>query len=111
MGLSSPIWCDDVVIVFVVDTYHYRDRHHRHRFVRRQSIILHPGRNHMAAVTVNVGHTVNCSLLFLDQAGNPMLITPVPDAAPSWSDSTPATGTLTVAPGGLTASELAVAAG
>jgi hypothetical protein len=40
-----------------------------------------------------------------------MLTTPVPDSPPVWSDTTPATGTLTAAPSGLTASELALVAG
>jgi hypothetical protein len=62
-------------------------------------------------VTLTVGHTVDFALVFLDQNGNPMLVTPVPDAAPIWSDITPATGTLTPAASGLTASELAIAAG
>jgi len=65
----------------------------------------------MSSVTLSVGHTADFSLAFLDQFGNPMLTTPTPDAPPTWSDTTPATGTLTVAPSGLTASELAVAAG
>ena len=62
-------------------------------------------------VSVSVGHTVSMSLIFLDQSGNPMLVTPTPDAAPVWTDTTPATGTLTAAANGLTATELAIAAG
>lgn len=108
MSLSAPI-C--IQVVFLVETVHYRDRRRRHHYVRREYKFLHEGKNHMAAVTVNVGHVVNCSLLFLDQNGNPLQTTPTPDAPPAWSDSTPATGTLTVAPGGLTASETAVAVG
>ena len=65
----------------------------------------------MANVIVNVGHTVSFTLVFLDQRGNPMLTTPAPDAAPVWTDTTPATGTLTSAPSGLTASEIANAVG
>jgi len=65
----------------------------------------------MANVIVNVGHTVSFTLVFLDQRGNPMLTTPAPDAAPVWTDTTPATGTLTAGASGMTASELAVAAG
>ncbi len=38
-----------------------------------------------------------------------MLTTPTPDSPPTWSDSTPATETLS--PGGLTASALAIAPG
>ena len=67
-------------------------------------IILNP-------VTVNVGHTVSMSIEYLDTNGNPMLVTPTPDAAPTWTDTTPADATLTVAPGGLTATDLAVAVG
>jgi hypothetical protein len=60
-------------------------------------------------VTVSVGHNVQCSLVFLDQNSNPMLVQPTPDSPPTWSNSTPATETLS--PGGLTASALALAAG
>ena len=73
--------------------------------------ILHPGKEKYMSVTVTVGHTVSFSLVYLDQNGNPMLTAPVPDAAPVWTDTTPATGTLTPAASGLTASELAIAAG
>ena len=73
--------------------------------------ILHPGKEISMSVTVTVGHTVSFSLVYLDQNGNPMLTAPVPDAAPVWTDTTPATGTLTPAASGLTASELAIAAG
>lgn len=65
----------------------------------------------MNPVAVNVGHTVSMSIVWLDQNGNPMLTTPVPDAPPAGTDTTPSTGTLTVAPGGMTATELAIAAG
>lgn len=63
------------------------------------------------AITVNIGHAVNMSIVFLDQNGNPMLTAPTPDAAPTWTDSTPATGTLVPAADGLSAVETAVAAG
>jgi hypothetical protein len=61
----------------------------------------------LSNVIVTQGHTVSFALVFLDQNGNPMLTTPVPDAPPAWTDTTPATGTLTVAPSGLTSSEIA----
>ena len=73
--------------------------------------ILHPGKETNMSVTVNVGHTVSFALVYLDQNGNPMLTAPTPDSPPVWSDTTPATGTLTAAASGLTASELAIAAG
>ena len=83
--------------------------HHHHRF---HEICLIPNRrNHMTNITVTVGHRVDFTLAFLDQHGNPMLTTPAPDAAPTWTDTTATTGTLSVSPSGLTASELAIAAG
>lgn len=63
------------------------------------------------ATTLSVGHTLNMSLVFLDQSGNPMLTTPVPDSAPTWTDTTPATETLAVDASGLTASAAAIAVG
>lgn len=73
---------------------------------------LTPGVKSMAsAVTVNVGHAVNMSIVYLDQNGNPMLAAPTPDAAPTWANSTPATGTLVAAADGMSAVETAVAAG
>jgi hypothetical protein len=84
--------------------------HHHHRHHRRYEIFLTPNRrSKLANITVSVGHTINFTLVYLDQLGNPMLVTPTPDAAPTWTDTTPATGTLT--PGGNTASEIAIAAG
>lgn len=66
----------------------------------------------MNPVTVNVGHTVSASLVFLDQNGNPMLATPTPDAPPTWSNANGAADlTLTAAANGLTATDVATAAG
>jgi hypothetical protein len=81
-----------------------RGRHRKHyaELIPGEIIVSTP-------VTVSVGHNVQCSLVFLDQNGNPMLTTPTPDSPPTWSDSTPATETLTA--GGLTASALAIAPG
>ena len=63
------------------------------------------------ATTDTVGQTLPLSLVYLDQNGAPMATPPTPDSPPSWSDTTPATETLTVAPDGMTATALAVAAG
>lgn len=60
---------------------------------------------------ITVGHTLALSISYLDQNGNPMLTTPAPDAAPTWSNTTPATETLTASADGLTASAVALAAG
>jgi len=85
--------------VLMVAIVYHRCHHHQHRSV------------HVSNVTLTVGHSVDFALVFLDQNGNPMLTTPSPDAAPAWSDIAPATGTLVPAASGLTASELAIAAG
>jgi hypothetical protein len=88
---------------------HWWEFHHK-RLVEEATIPPN-GEIKMNPVTVSIGHTVNCSISYLDAIGNTMLITPTPDAPPVWTDTTPATGTLTTVPGGLAASELAVAAG
>lgn len=64
------------------------------------------------ATTYTVGQTLPLSLSFLDQNGNPIgPPPPTPDSPPSWSNTTPATETVTASPDGLTASALALAAG
>ena len=62
-------------------------------------------------VTLSMGHKLDLSFLILDQNGNPMLTQPAPDAAPVWSDTTPATETLAAAASGLTAVATPVAPG
>jgi len=64
-----------------------------------------------APVTMVVGHTDNMSIAFLDQHGNPMLVPPVPDSPPTWTQTTPATATLAVAADGMSATETALAPG
>lgn len=63
------------------------------------------------AVTLSVGHTLNMSIQFLDQNGNPMLTPPTPDSPPSWSDTTSATETLAPAANGLSCVGTPIAAG
>lgn len=53
-------------------------------------------------ISVNVGHQVACTIIYLDQNGNPMLTTPTPDAPPAWTNGNTAVDTLTVAADGLT---------
>jgi hypothetical protein len=65
----------------------------------------------MSTVTVNIGHTLNFGLSFLDQNGNPMFTTPTPDSAPVWTNTTPATETVVAAANGLTAVGTPVAPG
>ena len=62
-------------------------------------------------VTMVVGHTDNMSIVYLDQHGNPMLVTPIPDSPPTWVQANSSVATLTVAADGLTASEKAIAVG
>jgi hypothetical protein len=49
---------------------------------------------------VTVGHSVSCGLLFLDQNGNPMLTTVVPDAPATWSHVQSGTSVDTLTPSG-----------
>lgn len=58
-----------------------------------------------------VGQTVPLSIAYLDQNGQPMQTPPTPDAPPTWQNTTPATETLTVDPGNLTASVKGAAPG
>ena len=62
-------------------------------------------------VDVTVGHTLNCSISFLDQNGNPMLTTPTPDSPPVWAGANPAVETVKPSADGLTAEVDTVAVG
>lgn len=90
-----------------------RDQTHQHRWHVLEYRVLSPGENDMGNVTVNVGHQVQMALVYLDQNGQPMLTTPTPDAAPTWTDAPAPAGdaTLAVGAGGLTAVDTAVAPG
>lgn len=90
--------------------------HHHHRWhlvfvVQGVGVFLTPKETMHMSVTLAVGHTLNLALVFLDQHGNPMLEAPVPDAAPAWSDTTPATETLVADASGLTATATPLVAG
>lgn len=54
---------------------------------------------------VNAGHSVDCSIVYLDQNGNPMLTAPASDSPPAWTNapSAPGIDTLTVSPDGSSA--------
>ena len=60
---------------------------------------------------ITLGHGLDLSITFLDQDGNPMLSPQTPDAAPSWTQTTPATEQLNVDAGGLTAHTKSLAVG
>ena len=98
------------ILTWVLLIVEVRTRHHR---IKVYEIIIPPNERvvAMANVNVTVGHTVSMTLVFLDQNGNPMLTPVVPDAVPAWTDTTPATGTLTASADGLSATEVALAAG
>lgn len=60
---------------------------------------------------VTVGHKLALEIAYLDQNGNPMLTPQRPDAAPVWSNTTPAVETLAVAADGNSATTTALTAG
>ena len=62
------------------------------------------------ASSINVGQTLPMTIQYLDAAGN-VLTGITPDAAPAWSDTTPASDTLTAAADGNSATALGLAAG
>jgi hypothetical protein len=63
--------------------------------------------------TVNVGHSIAMTILYLDTNGNPMLTTPVPDSPATWtnSPSDPSVDTFSVAADGNSAQLNALAPG
>jgi uncharacterized protein GlcG (DUF336 family) len=63
------------------------------------------------ATELNVGQTLQLSVAFLDQHGQPMTTQPSPDATPAWSQSSSPTATLAPSSDGLTAIEAAIAQG
>lgn len=117
-------WLED--LGDMIDGWRHHRRHHlrphyvelrvkmfyrgRSRVIERR-ILIPNGETIMNPVTLSIGHAAALSLVFLDQNGNPMQAAQAPDAPPAWADDTPATATLVVGPGGLTATETAVAAG
>lgn len=94
-----------------------RQRHpNRHHFrvlltVNGVSIFLQPEETTHMAVKLSLGHTLSLSLAYTDQHGNPMLTKVDPDGPPQWSDTTPATETLTVAADSMSATGTPLVAG
>jgi len=86
-----------------------RKKGHRRRIYR---VELTPHKEvTMTPVTVSVGHEVICALEFDDQNGNPMLTPPTPDSPPTWSDSATPASAFTFTSSGVTATDVANAAG
>ena len=64
----------------LVVTFQQRHHHHHRRVYR-----LYPNSRIKIMTDVTVGHTVTDTIAYLDQNGNPMQVTPIPDSPPSWS--------------------------
>lgn len=102
--------------LFEYDKHRHHRRHRRRRrivlFINGVGVTLTPNQETRIMVDVTVGHSIALSIQYLDQKGNPML-TPAPktDSPPAWTNSTPATETLTVAADGNTATATTVAVG
>jgi hypothetical protein len=79
--------------------------------IRGIAIELEPEERLLMALNMTVGQSDSINMAFLDQNGQPMATNPTPDAVPTWTNSTPATDTLTVAADGLSANDAAVAVG
>ena len=101
--------------------HHRRRRHHRHHHQRVGLMIngevfeLQPNARIliMENFTLNVGHTLDLVIIFLDVNGNPMLTQPTLDAPAQWTDAPSGSGvdTLTVAPDTLSAAVAALGPG
>jgi hypothetical protein len=74
-------------------------------------ILLHPNEENFMTTVLTIGHKLGLALQVLDQNGNPMLTPVVFDAVPAWSNTTPATETLSVAADGQSATGTPVAPG
>lgn len=87
---------------------HHHLRHHKHHhrhvvlFVNGVGTILNQHERTKIMLELSLGHKVECTLVVLDQNGNPLL-TPVAFATPPvWSNTTPATETILPSADGLT---------
>ena len=94
---------------------HHR-HHHHHRImvvftINETSILLTPNQGTVLMENLNLGQNLSLAIAFLDAAGNPMVTAPTPDAAPSWTQTTPATESLTPDSGGMTAQTKSLAVG
>ena len=107
------------------------DRHHHHFYRlalmiqvrhRRHSGFWHRNRSQFYELTPNqkvhimtdvvVGHQIVNTIVYLDQHGQPMLVTPVPDAPPTWTNLADDTvDTMVVSPDGSTDTVTTVGAG
>jgi hypothetical protein len=99
-----------VSVYLVVITLQSKSHRHRQRNVNYYR--LYPNEEVKFMSAVSIGHTVVDSIVYLDQNGNPMLVTPVPDSPPVWTNIAAATvDTMTVSADGSTDTINALAAG
>jgi hypothetical protein len=66
------------------------------------SLLLTPNQEIIMGTKLSMGHTLALAIAYLDQNGNPLLVAPIPDAPPTWSNTTAATETLAASADGLT---------
>ena len=79
--------------------------------INNTGVLLHHDRENLMTTTLSVGHTLDLTIQVLDQFGAPMLTPVTYDAAPTWTNSTPATETLAPAADGQSAVATPVAPG
>ena len=95
--------------------FHWFFRRHAHPvvilMVHGVAIKLIPHQEIVMATILTVGHKLNLAVAFFDQNGNPMLTAPTVDAAPAWSNATPATETIVASADGLSCVGTPVAPG
>ena len=85
-------------------------RHHHHH--TRRVYRLYANARIKIMTDVTVGHIVTDTIAYLDQNGNPMQVTPIPDSPPTWSKVADDTiDTLVVSADGSQATITAVGAG
>ena len=93
--------------------WHWRRHHHHIRVLLTLgnfTVELLPKETIHMATTINAGQTLPMTIEYTDSNGNKTSTWPT-DAAPAWSDTTPATDTLVAAADGNSATALGSAAG
>jgi hypothetical protein len=100
-------------------------RHHRHHHphgppghhfyvlfkIDCVSFLLKPDEEKILMTDITLGQGLNLAISFLDQDGNQMTATPVPDGTPIWTNTTPVTEALSISSDGLSAKTTSVVVG
>jgi hypothetical protein len=117
MMIKFPFWppyhpkreVHSVVLMVLVE------RKGKHRWCdtwNRQFYQLQPNKRIHIMTDVVVGHEIVNTIVYLDQNGQPMLVTPAPDSAPVWTNlAAPTIDTMSVSADGSTDTVTAVGAG